>query len=134
MGLEIYGYDGDSMKYYGLEGNDLKNILDDLGLTTTSGHYMLLQILNKPEDEMMRYVDQCIKKAQRFWANRYITWPWLDPEHRTIEKFKSLTLLLNRIGERVTKAGLGFAYHNHDFEFIDHNGENGYDILMRENN
>ena len=36
------------------------------------------------------------------------------------------------IGARVKKAGLGFAYHNHDFEFIDHGGENGYNIIMRE--
>ncbi len=129
--LEIYGYDGDSMKYYGLKAADFKTLLDGLGLTTTSGHYMFSQYLNKPEDEMMRYVDQCIEGA-KILGQPYITWPWLDPEYRTIEKFKSLTLLLNRIGERVKNAGLGFAYHNHDFEFIDHNGENGYDIIMRE--
>ena len=43
-----------------------------------------------------------------------------------------LTGKLNTIGERINKAGLGFAYHNHDFEFTDHGGENGYDIIMRE--
>ena len=84
-----------------------------------------------PEGELMRYVDQSIEGAQVL-GQPYITWPWLDPDFRSIEKFKSLTPLLNRIGERITKAGLGFAYHNHDFEFIDHNGENGYDIIMRE--
>jgi sugar phosphate isomerase/epimerase len=31
-----------------------------------------------------------------------------------------------------SKAGLAFAYHNHDFEFVDYNGENGYNIIMRE--
>jgi sugar phosphate isomerase/epimerase len=36
------------------------------------------------------------------------------------------------VGEQVTKASLGFAYHNHDFEFVDHNGENGYDIIMKD--
>ena len=39
---------------------------------------------------------------------------------------------LNAIGERINKAGLGFAYHHHDFEFVDYNGENGYNIIMRE--
>jgi sugar phosphate isomerase/epimerase len=39
---------------------------------------------------------------------------------------------LNKIGEQVTKAGLGFAYHNHGFEFEDHDGANGFDILMSE--
>ncbi|HTG55331.1 MAG TPA: TIM barrel protein, partial [Niabella sp.] len=65
-------------------------------------------------------------------GQRYITWPWLDPDSRSIEKFKLLAQKLNIVGERVTKAGLGFAYHNHDFEFTDHNGENGYDIIMRD--
>lgn len=129
--LEIYGYEGPSMKYYGLKAADFKSLLEDLKLTTTSGHYLFSQYLNESEAAMMRYVDQCIEGA-KILGQPYITWPWLDPEYRTIEKFKSLTGLLNRIGEQVTKAGLGFAYHNHDFEFIDHNGENGYDIIMRE--
>ena len=80
---------------------------------------------------MMRYVDQCIEGAHAL-GQRYITWPWLDPAFRTLENFRLLTGKLNAIGERVNKAGLGFAYHNHDFEFIDHGGENGYNIIMRE--
>ena len=40
-----------------------------------------------------------------------------------MENYKILAGKLNLIGERVNKSGLGFAYHNHDFEFIDHNGE-----------
>ena len=42
-----------------------------------------------------------------------------------------MTERLNIIGEQVTAAGLGFAYHNHGFEFEDHNGEIGYDIILR---
>ena len=30
----------------------------------------------------------------------------------------------------MTNAGLEFAYHNHDFEFTDHNGQQGYDIIL----
>jgi sugar phosphate isomerase/epimerase len=129
--LEIYGYDGDTMKYYGYKASDFKRLLNDLGLTTTSGHYSFANFLNKPEADMIRYLEQSIEGAT-ILGQPYITWPWLSPEFHTIEKFKSLTNLLNRMGERVTKAGLGFAYHNHDFEFIDQNGENGYDIIMRE--
>lgn len=29
-------------------------------------------------------------------------------------------------------AGLGFAYHNHGFEFEDHNGQIGFDIILNE--
>ncbi|MCW5515262.1 sugar phosphate isomerase/epimerase [Muriicola sp. Z0-33] len=129
--LEIYGYDENNGSYYGFKSARFKEILDDLGLTTTSGHYGFHPFLLKSASELERYVDQCIEGALAL-EQSYITWPWLDPENRTIEKFKLLSGKLNTIGEQVNKAGLGFAYHNHDFEFIDHNGQNGYDIILEE--
>ncbi len=63
---------------------------------------------------------------------KYITWPWIAPEQRTIDNFKLMSKKLNLIGEQVEAAGLGFAYHNHGFEFIDHGGENGFDIILKE--
>jgi sugar phosphate isomerase/epimerase len=128
--LETYGYDGPQGKYYGLKASAFKQLLDEHQLTTSSGHYDLFRFLDQPE-ELKRYVDQCIEGAHAL-SQRYITWPWLTPESRTIEKFKLLAETLNVVGEQVTKAGLGFAYHNHDFEFVDHGGKNGYDIIMRE--
>jgi sugar phosphate isomerase/epimerase len=56
----------------------------------------------------------------------------LAPVYRNIENFKILGEKLNKIGEQVTEAGLGFAYHNHDFEFTDHNGEIGYDYILKD--
>jgi sugar phosphate isomerase/epimerase len=39
----------------------------------------------------------------------------------------------NRIGEAAKRAGLQYAYHNHDFEFSDQGGGViGYDLLLRE--
>ena len=128
---ETYGYDPDQGKYYGLKASAFKQLLADHGMITTSGHYDFTKFFDKPADAMTRYVDQCIEGAHAL-GQRYITWPWLDPAFRTLENFRLLTGKLNAIGERVNKAGLGFAYHNHDFEFVDHGGENGYDIIMRE--
>ncbi|MBC7830340.1 MAG: sugar phosphate isomerase/epimerase [Chitinophagaceae bacterium] len=128
---ETYGYDPGQGKYYGLKASAFKQLLADNKMITTSGHYDFTKLFDKPTDEMMRYVDQCIEGAHAL-GQRYITWPWLDPAFRTLENFRLLTGKLNTIGERVNKAGLGFAYHNHDFEFLDHGGENGYNIIMRE--
>lgn len=127
---EIYGYDGPANRYYGIPAVDFKKVLEDNSLESTSGHYDFIKYFNGTDEELMRYTDQCIVGAHAL-GQRYITWPWLDPESRSIEKFKLLTDKLNAIGERVTKAKLGFAYHNHDFEFIDHQGENGYDIILQ---
>jgi sugar phosphate isomerase/epimerase len=129
--VETYGYDPEKKSYYGLQASEFRKLINDHNLTASSGHYDLFLYLSKSDDELKRYVDHCIEGARQL-NQRYITWPWLDPESRTIEKFKILTGKLNMVGEQVTKAGLGFAYHNHDFEFVDHNGENGYDIIMRE--
>jgi sugar phosphate isomerase/epimerase len=49
----------------------------------------------------------------------------LDDAKRTAE-------LTNRIGAAAKRAGLQYVYHNHDFEFADHGGVVGYDVLLRE--
>lgn len=128
---ETYGFDPKTVSYYGLEAKAFAQLLADQGLTTTSGHYDLFRYLNAPEAELLAYVDQCIIGADTL-KQKYITWPWLDPQDRDLEKFKLLAQKLNTVGERIKKAGLGFAYHNHNFEFIDHQGKNGYDIIMNE--
>jgi sugar phosphate isomerase/epimerase len=128
---ETYGYDPTTGTYYGLKASVFRQLLADHQMITTSGHYDFTKFFNQPLDALMRYTDQCIDGA-RALGQRYITWPWLAPEFRSLENFRLLTGKLNAIGERVNKAGLGFAYHNHDFEFIDYNGDNGYNIILRE--
>jgi sugar phosphate isomerase/epimerase len=129
--LETYGYDPEQNKYYGYNAAEFKKVLEDNNLTTSSGHYDLFLYLNKPIHDLKKYVDQCITGAHAL-NQKYITWPWLDPQSRTIDKFKLLAERLNIIGEQIKKANLGLAYHNHDYEFIDQNGQIGYDIVMKE--
>lgn len=128
---ETYGYDPVQGTYYGLKAKDFKQLLADHNMITTSGHYDFTKYFDKSADELMRYVDQCIEGAHAL-GQRYITWPWLDPAFRSLENFHVLAGKLNTIGEKVNKAGLGFAYHNHDFEFVDYNGKNGYQVIMKE--
>jgi sugar phosphate isomerase/epimerase len=128
---ETYGYNPERGKYYGLPASEFKLLLTDNQLITTSGHYDFHRYFEKPADDLRRYVDQCITGA-KVLGQRYITWPWIDQNSRTLEKFKQLAQQLNFVGEQVNKAGLGFAYHNHDYEFFDLGGQTGYDIVMRE--
>lgn len=129
--LELYGFNPKSETYYGHRANDFKNILSDIGLTTSSCHYGFSDYFESPNDDLDNYVSKCIKGAKELNMS-YVTWPWLAPKYRNIENFKILSEKLNRIGEQVTKSGLKFAYHNHDFEFIEEGGEIGYDIIMNE--
>ena len=128
--LETYGFDPEKRAFYGYSASDFKSVLEDLELTTSSGHYDLANYYLQSDDALKRYVDQCIEGAHAI-GQSYITWPWMPPEMRNIETFRKLTDTLNTIGEQVTKGGLGFAYHNHDFEFTDHNGEIGYDLILQ---
>ncbi len=128
---EIYGYDGEKDTYYGIKSKDFKKQLTDLDFTISSGHYDFSSLFTQPKDQLMRYVDQCIVGSHNL-ESAYITWPWLAPEYRTLDNFRILAEKLNAIGERVSQAGLKFAYHNHDFEFTEHDGLTGYDIILAE--
>ena len=129
--FETYGYEAEKDTYYGYKSIEFKKILDDLELTTSSGHFGFSPFLNQSDDAMKRFVDQCIEGAKALDMS-YITWPWIAPELRTLDNFKLMAKKLNTIGEQIKPSGLGFAYHNHGFEFEDHNGENGFDIILKE--
>ena len=129
--LETYGFEPGSLRYYSRSALEFKRVLDDLGLTTTSGHYDLHAYLAQPAAAMTAYVDRCIQGAQAL-NQQYITWAWLDPQSRSLEAFRLVAQRLNLIGAQAAKAGLKVAYHNHDFEFVPHAGKCGYDIIMQE--
>ncbi|MEP4947089.1 MAG: twin-arginine translocation signal domain-containing protein, partial [Flavobacteriaceae bacterium] len=62
--FEVYGFDDEKGTYYGFKSTEFKRILDDLGLSATSGHYGFSSYLEKSEDEMKRFVDHCIVGAK----------------------------------------------------------------------
>lgn len=129
--FETFGFDHEKGTFYGYKSSEFRKIMDNLQLTASSGHFGFSPYLSQSEDKLKRFVDQCIDGAHTL-GMKYITWPWLNPDQRSIDHFKLLAKKLNVIAEWVTSAGLGFAYHNHGFEFMDHNGENGFDIILNE--
>jgi sugar phosphate isomerase/epimerase len=56
---------------------------------------------------------------------------WIPREARPdLDGWKRVAELFNRAGERARAAGLGFGYHNHDFEFAPVAGQVPYDVLL----
>lgn len=129
--LEVFGFDSENDMFYGQKSKDFKKILEDLDLSVSSGHFGFSSYLSKTDDDLKSFVDKCILGAKAV-GMKYITWPWIAPEQRTLDHFKLMSKKLNLIGEQVNASGLGFAYHNHGFEFDDQGGENGYDIILAE--
>jgi sugar phosphate isomerase/epimerase len=129
--FETYGFDPGGLRYYGLAAKDFAQRLRDLNLTTSSGHYDLNRFVSSSIDDLKGYVDHCIEGAHVL-GQEYITWPYLDEGDRTIDKFKIVAERLNTIGAQIKKAGLQAAYHNQDFEFVEQNGQIGYDVILKE--
>ena len=127
--VETYGFDAGAVGHYGLESKVFRQMLAANNLTTSSGHYDLNKFVSSPIDDLKRYVDRCIEGAHAL-GQEYITWPWLDEQSRTIEKFKVVADRLNVAGEQIKKARLQLAYHNHDFEFVEQQGRIGYDVII----
>ena len=52
---------------------------------------------------------------------------------RKLDDYKRVAVNANRIALNAKQAGLQYAYHNHNYEFIDlGNGQIGYDVLLKE--
>jgi len=58
---------------------------------------------------------------------------WIPAEERhTLDDYKRWAERLNRAATEAKAAGLQFAYHNHDFEFVPLDGKLPYDVLLTE--
>lgn len=110
--------------YFDRRPQEIKALLDRLGLTAPSVHVPLTAVQNNFE--------QTIETA-KIVGHKFLVCPFLMPNDReTIAHYQKLGPLFNRAGEACRKAGLTFAYHNHDFEFETLNGKVPYDVLLAE--
>jgi len=129
--FETYGYEPDTDQIYGYTAQEFRSVLDDLQVVAPSGHFGFDPFHFAEEAKILRFVDGCLKGAETM-GMKYITWPWLAPEKRNPEGFKQLVIQLNRIGKHLQGSGIGLAFHNHGYEFEDHNGVKGYDMILQE--
>jgi sugar phosphate isomerase/epimerase len=54
-----------------------------------------------------------------------------DAERGGADRYKYLADQFNKAGETCKKAGIQFCYHNHDFEFMEQQGQLPYTILLQ---
>lgn len=126
--FETYGFDVATNTIYGFEPTDLKDILAEMELTVSSGHYDFNSLMEKSDHELQNYVAASIEAAKTI-NNSYITWPFIAEQYRNKEGYELLVNRLNLIGAQVNEAGLGFAFHNHGYEFADLGGTTGYELI-----
>ena len=129
--VEMFGLSADN-KFFGLTVKAFADLLKANNLTSPSGHYMPEKFLfnNGNGDDVKNFCD-----VANTLGNKYVIIPWLSGERRSnIDQYKALAVRINKAGEIVKNAGLQLAYHNHDFEFQNFNGEHGYNILLNQTN
>jgi len=101
---QVEGYGG---LYADAEG--LAALLKANGLTMPTGHFGL---------DQLKDTDSALKMAETIGIETLYC-PFIPPEQRSADDSKWVELgeTLAAIGEKVTAAGYGFGWHNHDFEF-----------------
>ncbi len=129
--FEHYGFNAEDGTYYRFEAKNFKSKLDELGLTISSGHYPFSQFFNAPETELLDFTKQAIEGAL-VMGSKYIVWPWLDPDQRSVDGFKKAADKLNVIGSVIKDAGLTLAYHNNGYDFDPLGTDDGYEIILKE--
>jgi sugar phosphate isomerase/epimerase len=108
--------------YFGQQPAAIRGALDRFGLTAPAGHFEkkdLLASSSAPYD------------AAAALGHEWIIVAWIPPgERRTMDGWKRIADDLNRIGARARQAGLRFAYHNQDADFVVTQGKIPYDALL----
>ncbi len=100
QGVEFAGYGG-------LEAEELKDLLDELGLKAASSHISLSSLEKDLEN---------VLETQKIIGSKHIVCPHLSPERRKDEDYEQLVSILNKAGRRAAEEGITLSYHNHDFE------------------
>ncbi|MGY4536322.1 sugar phosphate isomerase/epimerase [Mucilaginibacter sp. UYNi724] len=133
--------------YYGLKPKEFKALANGLGLTWKSHHVlgapfklpagakmpttpdgkpMVIPTMMNLQDNMQQLVDEAAEGGVKYLV-------CANTPTDTPENLKASIAVLNKTGEAASKAGLTFAYHNHDMEFkILSDGTIPYDLLLSE--
>lgn len=117
---------------YGMKPGEFSMLVKDLGMTLRSTHVLLSNPYVSGavtlENGLQKLVDDAAEAGQK-----YLVCAFLFPEERkSLDQYKEHASLFNKAGEACKKAGLQFAYHNHDFEFENLEGKVPYELLLSE--
>ena len=132
--------------YYGYKPKEFKALINDLGMSWKSHHVlgapfkmpagakmptmpdgkpMVIPPMRNLKDNMQELVDEAAEGGVKYFV-------CASTPTGTLDDLKSSIEVLNKTGEAATKAGLIFAYHNHDMEFKAVDGKVPYDLLLSE--
>lgn len=118
----------------GYEGIELAG--DTGGMSAEVLHVFLKQIkletasIHIPLEELENNLAYHVEFAHALGCH-HIVCPYLEEERRqSIQQYKELAAVFNRIGEACRKENITFSYHNHDFELQMLDGEQPLAVIL----
>ena len=115
---QIESFEGSKGIFWGMTNTEFKSYMDELGMKIIASHCDI----NK--DFEAKAADAAAI------GMKYLICPWKGPQ-KDIDAFKKFAEEFNQKGEICKKNGIRFAYHNHDYSFVNMNGEMGQDVMMK---
>lgn len=118
------GYEGvEFAGFHGFGAEELKKILDDLGLKAAGAHVPLDELLGESFAKTVEF--------HQTLGNRYLIVPWM-PEERRPDRggWLEAARLFNELNEKARPHGMRVGYHNHTFEFEPMDGELPWDTFF----
>ena len=116
---QLEGYDGGKGILWGLQPTEFKTLMSEIGTTMVASHCNVFENL-EAQAQMAAEVGMS-----------YLICPWIGPQ-KSLDDYKKKAAEFNQIGEKLKAFGIKFAYHNHDYTFVDLEGQMPQDILMNE--
>lgn len=108
--------------YFNHTPEQVRAALDHAGLTAPSSHVGF---------EALESGWEAIVQTARQVGHQYLVCAWIPEERRrTLDDWKHASEVLNHAGSVCKDAGIQFAYHNHNFEFVPVEGKVPYDVML----
>lgn len=108
--------------YDAMDHRMLRRTMDRLKLKAPSVHIGY--------DALLADLPRQVAMAKTLGADTVVL-PYMTEQYRNEAGWKGALPNINRFASELKKAGLGFAYHNHDFEFTTRIGDKSmYDLLL----
>ncbi len=113
----VESFEFDKGIYWGMTNKEFKKYLTDLGMDMHSSHC----------DTTKDFERKAAEAAEI--GVEYLIYPYLGRQ-KTLDEYKKFTERLNELGGLAKKAGIKFAYHNHDYSFQKIEGVYPQDLFM----
>jgi len=131
--IELY-MDESTKLFFGYPADVFFKRVSDMGLKVVGQHILSGKFGTKTDYSLTVGFEPLVEVLAKYNVS-YLTHAWLFPQEReNIKDFYDLAELLNKCGEYCKSAGVKIMYHNHDFEFVNLDGEIPFDVLLSQTN